>query len=268
MSLIELFSNKTLCVALAPDQLTAAVRGGASFAPDSAARIALDHPEGHWQGALAALDGYLQQAGAQAKGLPLSVSLSNRWCHLTMLPWSDALLAVDTSARFLEAQFAGLFGDAARSWIVTCDDAPFGQPRLACAIERELLESVQAIAAKHGHQCVAVEPALSIAWRAVAPSRPAAFALLERGRMVLASAENGRITGVHAQACRGNWQAELAQAWQRWTLRVPQLAAIGQVALVKLDEAANGALPEPFHAARLPLHALAPAYAAVSMMGR
>lgn len=266
MSLINRLSGKTLCVALAPHQLAAQVRSGRRVQAGSAVHVALTHPEGDWQGALAALEVYLAQAGAAIKGLPLSLSLSNRWCQLTMLPWSDALLAKDSAARFLDTQFAALFGDSARGWTATCDDAPYGEPRLACAIDTDLLAEVRRIASHHGHPCIGVEAALSIGWRAIAGARPEAFAVVEPGRIVFAAARAGRIVAVQAQACHGDWRAELVQGWRRWSLRLPQLARIDKVALIRLDGGGDGAVPDGFHAAPLPAMALGAEFAAVGMM--
>ena len=267
MSLIDRFSNKTLCVALAPGQLTALVRSGKRIYGDSAVRIALDDAQGHWQGALAALENFLAQGGAAIKGLPLSLSLSNRWCQLAMLPWSEALANPEASERFVQAQFAGLFGDGARDWTATCDDAPYGEPRLACAVERVLLDDAQRVAALYGHRCIGVEAALALAWRASAAPRPDAFAVVEQGRIVLAAAQAGRIVAVHAQACHGDWRAELAHGWRRWTLRMPHLTHIDSVAVICLDGTVSAPLPDGFHAAALAATSLGPEFAAVCMVG-
>jgi hypothetical protein len=263
----SLWSSKTLCVALAPEQITLAIRSGKHVFPDSAVSIALNHPEGHWQGAVAALGSWLEAPGHAAAGLPIAVSVSNRWCQLAMLPWSEALLGADEARRFALAHFAGLFGDVAHGWSITWDAAPYGEMRLACAIERDFLDALHSAAQAGGHRLIAVESALSIAGRAVGQHRPAAFALQERGRVVLAQLEKGRIVGVQAQPSRGNWNSDLAQAWQRWTLRSPELAAIRRVALVRLDDTpAQGPLGELFDAVRLPSYTLAPSFAAVCMM--
>ncbi len=279
MSLTELFSHlakwpgtlgwsgKTLCVALAPDQITLAVRAGRRLLPDTAVSIPLNHPDGDWQGAVAALRSWLEAPGHAAAGLPIAVSVSNRWCQLMMLPWSDALLTQEEGRRFAQAQFAATFGDAAHGWRITWDDAPYGQMRLACAIDRDFDDALKAVAHDCGHRLIVVESALSIAGRAVGGHRPAAFALQERGRVVLAQLEKGRIVGVQAQPCRGNWNGELSQAWQRWTLRSPELAYVKSVALVRLDDTpAHGPLGEVFDAIRLPSYTLAPGFAAVCMM--
>ena len=267
MSLTDLFGGRTLCVALAPGQLTALVRSGSRVVAGSATRIVFDPQEGHWQGALDALAAYLGPQGTAPAGLPLSLGLSTRWCQLAVLPWSDALLDEAGAQRFMEAQFAGIFGEVARAWTVRCDDAPYGQPRVACALDRALVDGLHALAAEHGRRCVALESLLPIAWRAIAATGPRAFALVEPGRLVLAATMGGRIVAVQAQALRGAWHAELPQAWRRWTLRAPELGEIAQVALVNLDaDAAPAPVPAGFFAAPS-ASTLTPPFAAVAMVG-
>jgi hypothetical protein len=264
VSLTDLLRKRTLCVALAPAQLTAVIRAGRRVLPDSA--LAMPVADGDWRSALAAFDALLRQAAPAAKGLPLSLALSSRWCRLAMLPWSDALLDDSGARRFMEAQFAAVFGEAARGWAIACDDAPYGEPRLACAVDRDFLDGLHSTALQHGHTIAGVESVLSIAWRALAPSRPKAFALAEPGRLVLAAAAKGRIVALQAQSCHGALQDELPRAWQRWALRAPELADIALVALVSVDGAAHAGMPDRFRPAALP-SPLAPAYAAVAMMG-
>ena len=227
-------SARSLAIALAPDLLTAVVRSGEHIVAHSAVRIPVDYPHGHWQSALSAFAGYLRNAGIALRGAPVSVSLTTRWCQLAMLPWSEALLQADSARRFQEAQFVALYGQVARNWAFVCDEAPYGQPRLACAVERAFLEGLQTIAHECGHPCGVVESVLSNAWRSIAANNVEAFALVEPGRLVLAAAAQGRIVGVQAGALRGPWHSEMPSGWQRWTMCAPEIGDIAQVALVDL----------------------------------
>ena len=267
MSLTDVFRSRALCVALGPELLSAVVRSGSRIVAHSEVRVDPDYPGEPWQGALAAFGAYLRQAGVTLRGVPVSVSISTRWCQLAMVPWSDALLHEGSAARYQQAHFAGVYGDAARRWSIVSDDAAYGEPRLACAIEREFIDGLQAIAREHGHPCIAVESILSIAARAIGPGKHEAMAVIEPGRLVLAALAGGRIVAVQSQPCSGAWHAELPRAWQRWLLRTPELGDIAQVALVSLDEhVAPSEVPAPFEAVALP-SPLAPGYAAVTMMG-
>ncbi|MBA5606532.1 hypothetical protein H3H36_14335 [Duganella sp. FT3S] len=248
---------RTLRVHLAPQQLLAVVCRGGRPLDASAVRVAIDNPAGHWQPAVDALRAWLARSGQIGAGLPLELSLAGRWCQMLVAPWSDALLAEPGATRFLQSQLAALYGEAARGWSVAADDAPYGQPRLACGIDPALLADLRVAA---GERCRAIEPAISVALRALLASRPQALAVVEAGRLTLAALAGGRVTAIAAQPCGAAWHGELVPAWQRWTLRAPELAQLNDVAVVDLSGAslrlarAAGAdvLPPPFRLADSP----------------
>ncbi|WP_298407447.1 hypothetical protein [Janthinobacterium sp.] len=244
MSLIERVSRATVCLHLAPQALYGVQRRAGCPVPDSAFHLPIANPDASWQVALAALRGWLEQDGG--KKLPLAVSLASRWCAMLMVPWSGALLERTSAQRFLHSQFAAVYGDGARAWRLAADDAPYGKPRLACGIDGDLLQGVQDAAAAHGRRCLSIEPIVGPAWRSIAGSKPAAFALVEAGRLLLATTSGGRITALHSQSCAIAWGDELDRAWRRWNLRAPQLDAIEQVALLDLSGAPPAEVPERF----------------------
>ncbi|QYG05846.1 hypothetical protein [Janthinobacterium sp. PAMC25594] len=233
MSLIERVTRATVCLHLAPHGLDGVLRRAGRPLPDSAFHLPILNPDASWEVALGALRGWLEQDGG--KKLPLAVSLASRWCAMLMLPWSGALLDQTSAQRFLHSQFAAVYGDGARAWRLATDDAPYGKPRLACGIDAALLQGVQDAAAAHGRRCLSIEPIVGPAWRSIAGSKPAAFALVEAGRLLLATSSGGRITALHSQSCGAAWGEELDSAWRRWNLRAPQLDAIEHVTLIDLS---------------------------------
>ncbi len=252
MSLTEHFAHlapATLCLHLGPQQLLALPRRGRRPDPAGAQRLAYAKPDGHWQTALDALREYLARpqlpgttaaaADARLAKAPLEISLAGRWCQMTLAPWSEALLAEPGAARFLQNQLAAVYGDAARGWSLCADDAPYGQPRLVCGIDAALLQGLRQLAEEQGRRCHVVEPLLGAVWRALAPAKPQAFAVVEAGRMTLAALAHGGIAAIQTQPCGAGWHAELAQAWQRWTLRAPELAGIAEVLVVDMSGAAR-----------------------------
>jgi len=252
MSLTDRIGSKSLCIALAPELLSAVVCSGKRIVAHSEIRIPADS-DGHWNRSLAAFQAYLRQAGVTLHGIPVSVGIATRWCQLAMLPWSDALLHQDSAQRYQQDHFAGIYGDLACAWSIVCDDAPYGQARLACAIDSAFLDGLRDVARAHGHPRIAVESILSTTARAIGSGRHESFAIIEPGRLVLAALSQGRVAAVQAQACRGPWHTELPQAWPRWMLRTPELGDIAQVALASMDEQAPMAgLPTPFHPAATP----------------
>ncbi|PHV29889.1 hypothetical protein CSQ94_10245 [Janthinobacterium sp. BJB312] len=211
---------------------------------DSAFHLPILNPDASWEVALAALRGWLEQHNE--KKLPLAISLASRWCAMLMVPWSGALLDRTSAQRFLHSQFAAVYGDGARAWRLAADDAPYGKPRLACGIDAALLQGVQDAAAAHGRRCLSLEPIVGPAWRSIAGGKPAAFALVEAGRLLLATTSGGRITALHSQSCGAAWGDELDRAWRRWNLRAPQLDAIEHVALLDLSGVPQDELPARF----------------------
>lgn len=244
MSLIERLTRATVCLHLAPHGLDGVLRRTGRPVPDSTFHLPIANPDASWEVALATLRGWLEQHNE--KKLPLAVSLASRWCAMLMVPWSGALLDRTSAQRFLHGQFAAVYGDGARSWRLAADDAPYGKPRLACGIDGDLLQGVQDAAAAHGRRCLSIEPIVGPAWRSIAGGKPAAFALVEAGRLLLATSGGGRITALHSQSCDAAWGAELERAWRRWNLRAPQLDAIEHVALLDLSGVPQAEVPERF----------------------
>ncbi|MGK5057501.1 hypothetical protein ACQ4WY_11210 [Janthinobacterium sp. LB2P49] len=244
MSLIERITRATLCLHLAPHGLHGVMRRAGRPVADSAFHLPIPNPDASWEVALASLRGWLKQDGDRK--MPLAVSLASRWCAMLMVPWSGALLDRSSAQRFLHSQFAAVYGDGARAWRLAADDAPYGKPRLACGIDAALLQGVQEAAAAHGRRCLSIEPIVGPAWRSIAGEKPAAFALVEAGRLLLATTGGGRITALHSQSCGAAWGDELDRAWRRWNLRAPQLDAIEHVALLDLSGVPQEDLPGRF----------------------
>ena len=272
MSLIERLASlaplapRRLRVLLAPQQLWCAVRHGRRLVDGSAQRIALPgqgHGHGHgagagghWQASVDALRALLQQPAIAAARLPLEISLSGRWSQLVLAPWSDALLSEPAASRFLQTQLAALYGDHARGWSVVADDAPYGQTRLVCGVDSTLLQALKDTAAECGHACRVIEPLLGTALRELtaggqqgwqglvgslslkrqqADGPSGALALVEPGRITMAALRGNHIVAIQSQPASEAWRLELPQAWQRWTLRTPELAGIEQVAVADLS---------------------------------
>jgi hypothetical protein len=224
-------SPQTLRVHLGPQQMHSVVlRGGK---PVATQHFVFSNPAGHWQGALDMLRSLLLRSEHAAARRPLEISLSQRWCQMVLAPWSDVLLTEPGAARFLQMQLAAVYGDDARGWSIAADDAPYGQPRIVCGTDSALLQAVRDVAQDQQHRCRVIEPAITAILRSHAAAQ--AVALVEGGRLTMAALTGGRISALQSQPCGAKWNIELPQAWQRWTLRAPELAGIEQVTVVNLD---------------------------------
>lgn len=232
---------RRLHILLAPWQLSCVVRQGRRVVEGSAQRIALANPGGHWQASLDALRALLTESATAWAGLPLEISLSGRWSHMVLAPWSDALLSEPGAAHFLQSQLTAVYGDAARGWHIVGDDAPYGQARTVCGIDATLLHALRELAGDCGHSCWIIEPLLCTALGSLSAEESrapaAALALIEPDRITMAALDRGRIVAIQSQPSGGAWRQELPQAWQRWTLRLPELTAVEHVAVVDTSSA-------------------------------
>jgi hypothetical protein len=225
---------------------------------------------GSWQASVEALRTLLQQNATHPLRLPLEISISGRWSQLAMAPWSEQLLRPATAQAFLQLQLMALYGEAVQHWQISSDDAPYGQPRLVCGTERALLQALRDVVSQTGHRCHRIEPVLgnllrtlspalapvrTTAWQAAPPATLQALAIIESGRLTIATLETGRVTTVQSQPVSEAWRTELPQAWRRCSVRTPELASIERVAVVNLTPATPHAaalhlvpeaLPEPF----------------------
>lgn len=268
LPLLPALSRRSLRIYLAPSMLVASAIDGERIT--GVAALPVTNPGGQWEAPLAmlrallarpaeTLAGQARQPDAQATQAihpadavlaalagqaPLSVSLSGHWCQSVMAPWSDALLAEPAATRFLQMQLAAVYGDAARGWSIANDDAPYGEPRAACGIDAQLL---QALRADLGKRCGAIEPVIGTACRM--PTGMAAFAIVEAGKLTMATMAQGRISAICSQPSGPAWPQELQRAWQRWTLRMPELDSVTAIAVIDLacQPSAGQALPPLFH---------------------
>lgn len=247
MALNDGFESRTLEVALAPEMLSAVVREGGRVLACSEIRIAPGPGEGHWQTGLAAFAAWVRHAGVGLRAVPLTISVSTRWCQLAMLPWSDALLYQDSARRYQQERFIQIYGSAARGWDVMCDDSPRGQPRLACAIDSDFAHGLRAAALAYGHQNVRIESVVTASGRTITAAPCDRFAILEPGRLVLAARRYGRIAGIEAKTCAASWPAALPPAWQQWMVRAPQLGEVAQVIVFAHDSTAVTMPVRPWH---------------------
>ncbi|WP_256078143.1 hypothetical protein [Massilia sp. YIM B04103] len=240
------FARPVLHVHLAPGELAWLEKRGGQPVARTQGRLPLSSLDGHWQAALAALHVLLDEDDHKHR-LPLAISVASRWCPVLMAPWSDALLREPQAGQYLQTQMATQYGEQARGWHVTADDAAYGGPRLACGIDAALLQGLREAAREHGRRCLSIEPLLSAAWQHTGKANMQALALLEAGHLLLAAGSKGRIRAIHMQPCSGAWLRELPQAWQRWTLRRPDLARIAEVAVLNMSSEAIAAalLPTP-----------------------
>lgn len=141
------------------------------------------------------------------------VVLSNHFVRYAVLPWSSALTSDKDWTSFAEHSFASVYGDAAVGWSVRVSDAGRGKPRIACAIDGELLARLTAMP-----DVVSIQPYLMAAFNARRRSlreRSFWFVVQESGRLTLALVAGGRWKLVRNRQASEHWSEFLADLLER-----------------------------------------------------
>jgi hypothetical protein len=145
----------------------------------------------------------------------LSLVIADQFVRYVLLPWNDALKTADQWMALARHRLAAIHGAAAAGWEVKLTEtAPTG-PRLACAVDRELIEAL-------AEKCVAAQVRLA----SVQPFLVAGFnrirAHIGNGSCWLVVEEPGRLTLAFIQ--RGVWVAiRSRRADERWRLVLPEI---------------------------------------------
>ena len=167
-----------------------------------------------WHGALLQLQGVLNtQAAADA-----TVVLSNHFVRYVLVPWSDALNGADEELAFARHCFAKVYGDAAAGWEVRVSDDKPGAPRVASAVDRQLIEALRSAFAQSAIALRSVQPFLMISfnrWRGEFRQRDAWFVIAERGRYCCAAIEKQEWRNVRSGKLGDGFLQELPQLFKR-----------------------------------------------------
>ena len=205
-----------VCFALTPDALSW-VRVARGFKPTVVEKNTLScvsEANGAWQGALQKLQGVLAtQAVADA-----TVVLSNHFVRYVLVPWSDALNGADEELAFARHCFAKVYGDAAAGWEVRVSDEKPGAPRVASAVDRQLIEALRSAFAQSAIALRSVQPFLMISfnrWRGEFRRRDAWFVIAERGRYCCAAIEKQQWRNVRSGKLGDGFLQELPQLFKR-----------------------------------------------------
>ena len=196
----RLFSERAL-IALAPD-FAALVRIGRAPRRRVLAHRVLPCEPGRgadsWRGAVS----LLAQAAAelQKSGADVSVVLSNHFARYTVFQSSAELARADDELAYARHRFARIHGERAKDWEVRLSADRPRAPRLACAVDRALLEAVRdCLPRRGGARLVSVQPYLMAAynhWRGLVGKAPVWLLLPEAGRACVARLEQGQWSAV------------------------------------------------------------------------
>ena len=165
---------------------------------------------GDWQPAVQALPAILHGRKGQA-----AVVLADQFARYALLPHNDAVKTDEQWLALARHRFSALHGAVSAEWDVkVTSTAPLG-PRLACAVDRELLERLMHPFVACGVQLVSVQPFLVAAFNRIRKT-------VGNGSCWIVVEEPGRLTLALIQ--RGAWVAiRSRRSDERWRIALPEI---------------------------------------------
>jgi hypothetical protein len=167
-----------------------------------------------WRAALEALPAILKSHQSREA----SVVLADQFVRYALLPHNDA---VKTAAQWLALarhRFSALHGAAAAGWEVkVTETAPLGA-RLACAVDRELIEHLAMVFTSSNVKLVSVQPFLVAAFNRIRREigHGSCWIVVEEpGRLTLALIQRGAWVAIRSRRSDDRWRSALPEILER-----------------------------------------------------
>jgi hypothetical protein len=167
-----------------------------------------------WRAALDALPAAL--AGLHRRDV--SVVLADQFVRYVLLPWNAALKSAEQWLALARHRLGAVHGAAAADWEVQLTETAPSGPRLACALDRELLAELAAKLVAADVRLVSVQPFLVAAFNRIrrAIGNGSCWLVVEEPRrLTLAFVQNGVWVAVRSRRTDAGWRAALPELIQR-----------------------------------------------------
>jgi hypothetical protein len=147
-----------------------------------------------------------------------SVVLADQFVRYALLPWNAAVKSEEQWLALARHRLAAIHGPAAGAWeIRLTDTAPMG-PRLACAVDRELIEELAAKFVAANVRLASVQPFLIAAFNRIrkAVGHGSCWLVVEEpGRLTLAFIQRGVWTAIRSRRADARWRDMLPEIIER-----------------------------------------------------
>jgi hypothetical protein len=148
----------------------------------------------------------------------VSVTLSNRLARYLVLPPSPALGSETDWLLFAERRLAALTGADAAAHRILLSSSRAGGARLACAVERRLLDAIEAAVGAAGHRLASLQPhfaaAFNLARRGIG-KQDTWFVDREPQQLTIGLAIGGEWRAVRQRRVEADWREQLPAILQR-----------------------------------------------------
>jgi hypothetical protein len=201
-----LWRSRKQRIGLCPDRILLSKNKVLSVTPSNDAA--------EWRAPVEALPEVL--AGMQKQ--EVSVVLADQFVRYALLPWSAALKSEAQWLALARHRLTAIHGPAAAGWDVKLADTGPAAPRLACAVERELIEALAAKFAAANVQLAGVQPFLVAGFnriRSTIGNGSCWLVVEEPGRLTLALIQHGVWIAIRSRRSDPTWRASLPEIIER-----------------------------------------------------
>jgi len=168
------------------------------------------------------------------RGARVAAIVSSYHARYLLLPWSTNLSSENDWKAYAHHRFSEVFGPQAEDWDVRVSPSRRGAARLACGIERSLLDDLRRKVAESGARLVSVRPGLMDAFNARRRAfrrAPGWLVAADQGRLTLALLVQGVWELVRVRNVGPAWRDELPAMLRREELLAKRDAAVERVVL-------------------------------------
>jgi hypothetical protein len=167
-----------------------------------------------WRGAVNALPELLKAH----KGVEASVVLADQFARYALLPHNDAIKTPAQWLALARHRFSALHGPIAAEWEVkVTQTAPLGA-RMACAVDRELIERLAGVFVASSVKLISVQPFLVAAFnriRQTVGNGSCWIVVEEPGRLTLALLQRGAWVAIRSRRSDERWRMVLPEILER-----------------------------------------------------
>ncbi len=198
-----LWPKKRLRIGLGPDRIMVA----------GAKAIEVAQADGGWEAPLKAIPELLKGKSGEA-----SIVVADQFVRYVLLPWNEALRTPEQWLALARHRFAGLHGARAAEWEVKVTPTAPAGARLACAVDRALIESLASLFTAVNVKLVSVQPFLVAAYnriRSTVGDGSCWVVVEERGRLTLVLIQRGAWLAIRSRRCDERWRMVLPEILER-----------------------------------------------------
>jgi hypothetical protein len=164
----------------------------------------------------------------------LSVILSNHFVRHQVIPWRDELRDQSELIEFSRQSMRNTYGRQAAQWSIELSLDRAGQPYVASAIDRLLLDELKAVTTAQGMRLVSVRPLLMEAFNWAKEWLTSSYqwlVIVEDGMICASLVGKGRWVVVRSLRARSDWPSEVVAMLEREQFVVDEAEAAQTVLL-------------------------------------